>query len=369
MGKNALRLVEIQESVLPEDEWIIGVSVLDYFNGVGYSMPQNLKPKRELGNSQDSLSGGVMTADVMASSNLEDSLKIAQIDDESDEAFLMGNYRHVDDSLLASSGMEKKGVPIDHLHSSMVIDEELETRGLQNLYAFIPGIFYCSGQQTSVDAVLIEVTQKQRFGVTLSSFRPEDVRTLDISAGFILDKRGSKKAVKITVDALGSFHFDGFLKDSGISAEEIAFSKEIDMAQRLSRHLSFEELKKAYVSSSFLRARLMKLLEDINFYGLEPRRRIYLRNEKHPHGRVIDVVYRGFDSILDLGVESGIACIDETELERQLNGLVFTKLIGTGIETNIESAIMEMLRLVETRLDGQTSKEKVLVKLSQEADR
>jgi hypothetical protein len=41
--KKPLRLFEIQESVLPEDEWIIGICVLDYFNGVGYSMLGNMK--------------------------------------------------------------------------------------------------------------------------------------------------------------------------------------------------------------------------------------------------------------------------------------------------------------------------------------
>ena len=34
-----MRLVEIQEHVLPEDEWLIGISDLGYFKGVGYSMP------------------------------------------------------------------------------------------------------------------------------------------------------------------------------------------------------------------------------------------------------------------------------------------------------------------------------------------
>jgi hypothetical protein len=38
-SRRSLRLVEIQESVLPEDEWLIGVSDLGYFKGVGYSMP------------------------------------------------------------------------------------------------------------------------------------------------------------------------------------------------------------------------------------------------------------------------------------------------------------------------------------------
>ncbi|RDE12867.1 MAG: hypothetical protein C4K49_09410, partial [Candidatus Thorarchaeota archaeon] len=37
--QRALRLIEIQESVLPEDEWLLGVSDLGYFRGMGFSMP------------------------------------------------------------------------------------------------------------------------------------------------------------------------------------------------------------------------------------------------------------------------------------------------------------------------------------------
>lgn len=352
--KKPLRLVEIQESVLPEDEWIIGISVLDYFNGVGYSMPRSQRIEQEPGDDGDSPPGRRKSSEVVADSNSEDWSKTAGLEAEPDDA------------LLASSESNEKGAQIDHPHSSTPIDSALNDEDSMNLYAFIPGIFYCSAQETSVDAVLIEVTQSERFGMTLSSFRPEDVRTLDISKGFILDETGKGKSVQTTVDTLGSFHSEDFLKDSGLTTEEMIYSKEIELARRLSGHMPLAELRKAYASSSFLQARLMKLLEDIDFFGLAPRRRIYVRNEKHPYGRVIEVSYRGLDRTLYLGGESGISCPDETDLEGRLNCLVFTKHIGAGTETTVEEAIIEMLHLVKTGLKKQTSKEAVLDKLSQE---
>ncbi len=366
IGKKPLRLVEIQESVLPEDEWIIGISILDYFNGVGYSMPGSMRLDRSLGQEAGLLSGGTLTSDLIASSNIDDQLKTESVGNGEDDSLLSGIYNHEDDQVRASSGKDRKGLHIDFPQSSILVERLLDTDELTNLYAFLPGIFYCSGQQTSVDAVLIEVTQTQRFGMTLSSFRPEDVRALDVSKGFVFDENGGRKSVKVTVDTLGSFHFEDFLKDSGLSTEVMSYSKEVELARRLSSLISFMELKKAYASSSFLRSRLVKLLDDVDFFGLAPRRRIYVRNEKHPYGRVVEVNYRGFDSVLNLGVESGISCADEIDLEHQLNNLVFTKLMGMGIETDVEVAIMEMFQLIETGLKGKVSHEEVLNTLSRE---
>ena len=365
-GKKPLKLVEIQESVLPEDEWIIGISVLDYFNGVGYSMPSSMKLDRSLGQERGFLTGGILTSDLIASSNIDDQLKISPIEYGEDDRLLSGIYKHEDDPLMASSGTEGQGVQIDYLHSSLLVERLLDSNESPNLYAFLPGVFYCSSQQTSVDAVLIEVTQTQRFGMTLSSFRPEDVRVLDISKGFMFDEYGSGKSVQVTIDTLGSFQFEDFLKDSGLSTEVMSYSKEVELARRLSGLISFAELKKAYASSSFLRSRLVKLLDDIAFFGLAPRRRIYVRNEKHPYGSVVEVNYRGFDCVLDLGIESGISCDDEVDLEHQLNDLIFTKLMGMGIETDVEVAIMEMFQLIETGLKGKASHGEVLNALSQE---
>jgi hypothetical protein len=362
-GKKPLKLVEIQESILPDDEWIIGISVLDYFNGIGYSMPSSMKLNRSLELREGMLSGGQTTSDLAASSNLDDSLKITPIDHGEEDDLLSGSYKHDDDTVVASTG-EEKGPNIDYPSSSMLIESLSESREALNLYAFIPGIFYCSTQQTSVDGVLVEVTQNERLGMTLSSFRPEDVLTLDISRGFTLDENGGRKSIQMTVDTLGSFQFEDFLKDSGIGTDEMRYSKEMELARRLSEDMLLTELKKAYASSSFLRSRLMKLLDDIDFYGLAPRRRIYVRNEKHPYGSVVEVSYRGLDIIHNLGNESGISCAAEVDLEHELNSLIFTKLIGTGIETNVEVAIMEMLDLIDMGLDGRTSKGDVLNMLS-----
>jgi hypothetical protein len=363
-GKKPLKLVEIQESVLPEDEWIIGISVLDYFNGVGYSMPSSMNLDRSLKQSEGMLSGGKMSSDFVASSNLDDPVKVTLIEQDNEDDLLSGTYKHNDDSVMASSGEKQKGPVIDYPLDSRLVESLAENREVTNLYAFIPGIFYCSAQQTSVDGVLIEVTQSQRFGMTLSSFRPEDVLTLDISKGFVFDENGARKAVQTTIDTLGAFHFEDFLNDSGISTAEMQYSKEMELAKHLSRSMLLDELKKAYASSSFLRARLVKLLDDLDFYGLVPRHRIYVRNEKHPYGRVVEVSYRGLDSIHNLGDESGISCVDEVDLEQELNALIFAKLLGTGIETNVEIAIMEMLHLIDRGLGGKTSKKEVLNSLS-----
>jgi len=352
--------------VLPEDEWIIGISILDYFNGVGYSMPSSMRLDRNLLQDTGLLTGGILTSDLTASSNIDDQLKTESVENEEEDSLLSGIYKHETDPVKASSRIENKGLHIDFPQSSMIIESLLNSNETANLYAFLPGIFYCSGQQTSVDAVLIEVTQTQRFGMTLSSFRPEDVRALDVSEGFVFNEDGGKRSVKVTLDTLGSFHFEDFLKDSGLSTEIMSYSKEVELAKRLAGLISFAELMRAYASSSFLRSRLVKLLDDIDFFGLAPRRRIYVRNEKHPYGRVVEVNYRGFDSVLNLGVESGISCADEIDLEHQLNNLVFTKLMGTGIETDVEVAIMEMFQLIEAGFKGKVSHREVLNTLSRE---
>jgi len=284
-NENSLKLVEIQESVLPEDEWLIGISNLNYFNGIGYSMPMNL---------------------------------------------------------------------------------ESEKTGSMNLYALIPGIFYCSGQQTSVDAVLIEVTQKELFGMTLSSFRPEDVRPLDIATGMILDESGYGKTVRLSIETLGSFHSESFLKDAGLSDNTFRYSREIELAMRLSSWMPTKVLKQAYASSSFLRTRIIRLLEDIEFFGLTPRRRIYVRNQKHPFGTVVEVRYRMYDDIVTLGSERGITCPDDIDLENELSNLTFSKGIGSQSETDIESAIMDILQNIDSELEGRIERDIVLQKFTGE---
>ncbi len=277
-SRRALRLVEIQESVLPEDEWLIGVSDLGYFKGVGYSMP--------------------------------------------------------------------------------VIDDSDSPDNVGNLYAFLPGLFYCSAQQTSVDGVLIEVSHKEIAGVMLPSFRPEDVRTFDVGKGITFDEKGGVKPVEITLDTLGSFGVESFLKDSGLKQETFNYKREMEIATRLAEMIPLSELKKAYVSSSFLQTRLTKLLDDIEFFGLSPRKRIYVRNIKHPYGTVIEVNYRGLEDEIDRG--AGIDCPDNPEFEKAMNKLSFSKLVDSGVEIDVERAILDMLQYIRFEFEGSVSRNDVL---------
>lgn len=279
-SRRALRLVEIQESVLPEDEWLIGVSDLGYFKGVGYSMP--------------------------------------------------------------------------------IVEESGSSDEIGNLYAFLPGFFYCSAQQTSVDGVLIEVSHKEIAGVMLPSFRPEDVRTFDVGKGISFDDGGNIRPIEITLDSLGSFGVESFLKDSGLKHETFNYKREMQIASSLAEMIPLSELKKAYVSSSFLQTRLTKLLDDIEFFGLSPRKRIYIRNLKHPYGSVVDVKYRGLEDEIEIDTGTGIKCPDNPELEKELSKLSFSKLVDSGVETDVEKAILDMMLYIRFEFEGNVSRSDVL---------
>jgi hypothetical protein len=282
-SRRSLQLVEIQESVLPEDEWLIGISDLGYFKGVGYSMP--------------------------------------------------------------------------------LVDDEGEMSESGGLYAFLPGLFFCSSQQTSVDAVLIEVTHENLSGVVLPSFRPEDVRTFDVGGGIALDENGDVKPVEITIDTLGSFGVESFLKDSGIDHETFRYKREIQIASNLAERIPLRDLKRAYVSSSFLQSRLTKLLDDIEFHGLKPRFRIYVRNRNHPYGTVVDVKYRGLDNVVEFETGKSLKIPDDTKLEQELGNLQFSKMVDSGVETDVERAVLDMLLFIRFQLEGSVTHRDVLNKL------
>ncbi|TFG99309.1 hypothetical protein E4H12_03190 [Candidatus Thorarchaeota archaeon] len=366
-SKSSLKFVEIQESVLPEDEWLIGISSLEYFNGVGYSMPSGIRFVGNLPHQGGLLTGGRITADLPQSSNIDDPIRLSNQDSTKDDPLFSNIYRHDDDALLASGTAETNGPSIDTQDQEYLISNMEDNYESKNLYAFIPGIFYCSSQQTSVDAVLIEVTQNQRFGMTLSSFKPEDVRPLDLAQGMMLDENGFGKSIQLSIDTLGSFHSESFLKDSGISQDDVQYCREIELANSLSQWLTLPVLKQAYAASSFLQTRLMKLLDDIEFFGVLPRRRIYVRNEMHPYGSIVETKYQGLDNILDLSNRRGVACPDEIDLEMQLNTLTFSKMLGVGTETDIEEAIMDLISLITEELEGKTAKEEVLKKFTRRA--
>lgn len=278
-----MQLIEIQESVLPEDEWLIGISDLGYFEGVGYSMP--------------------------------------------------------------------------------ITNGDANENSLGNLYAFIPGLFYCSSQQTSVDAVLIEVTHKSLSGVMLPSFRPEDVRTFDVRGGITLDEVGEIKPFEITAETLGSFGIESFMKESGISHESLDYKQEIQIASQLAQKIPLGDLKKAYISSSFLQTRLTKLLDDIEFYGLKPRMRIYVRNKNHPYGTVVDAKYEGLSEDGVSNHELNLKILDDIEMEKELTNLLFPKMVDLGIEIKIERAILDMLHYIGHALEGSATHQEVLRKL------
>lgn len=285
-SRRALRLVEIQESVLPEDEWLIGVSDLGYFKGVGYSMP--------------------------------------------------------------------------------IVEDTGSSEAFGNLYAFLPGLFYCSAQQTSVDGVLIEVSQKEIAGVMLPSFRPEDVRTFDVGKGIKFDKEGKVRPIEITQETLGSFEVEAFLSDTGLNDESLNHRKEIQIASKIAERIPLSELKNAYVSSSFLQARITRLLDDIEFFGLSPRMRIYVRNSKYPYGSVIDVKYRGLEDEIEIDTGIGIKCPDNPNLEDELSNLSFSKLVDSGVETDVERAILDMLLYIRFAFEGSVSRVDVLRTLFEE---
>ena len=366
LSEHSIRLVEIQESVLPEDEWIIGISNMEYFNGIGYSMPIALRLDKSLGYQSGLLVGGHVTADLQASSNADDQIVLSDASSDDDDPLLEISYKSSNDDLSSIEKKDEQGIEIEHPQRENLITSLEKDMESLNLYAFIPGIFYCSGQQTSVDAVLIEVTQKDLFGMTISNFRPEDVRPLDISTGMILDESGYGKTVQLSLDTLGSFHSESFLRDTGRSDGISQYSKEIELAMHLSRWMPTKVLKQAYVSSSFLRNRIIRLLDDIEFFGLYPRRRVYVRNQKHPFGRIMEVGYRSYDSIIDLGVETGISCPDEFDLEMELKQLTFSKSLGQSTETDIESAIMDMFQFIDSKLKSKTEKKDVLMRLTKE---
>ena len=245
-------------------------------------------------------------------------------------------------------------------------DEEGEMNESGSLYAFLPGLFYCSSQQTSVDAVLIEVTHKSLSGVVLPSFRPEDVRTFDVGSGITLDESGQMKPVEITIDTLGSFGVESFLKDSGIDHETFRYKREIQIASHLAEKIPLTDLKKAYVSSSFLQTRLTKLLEDIEFLGLKPRMRVYVRNRNHPYGTVVDVKYRGLEDKIDFETGTTLRIPDDIELEKELGNLSFSKMVESGVEIDIERAVLDMILFIRFELEGSVTRQDVLTNLFEE---
>ncbi|TFF94335.1 hypothetical protein EU546_05030 [Candidatus Thorarchaeota archaeon] len=375
--QRTLRLVEIQESVLPEEEYIMGISDLGYFQGVGFSMPipfdrAYFQPKNS--GFGDVTSGGLeieltsSDGDIVLERNwdgrMEEESTLAE--DSNHEAILQG-YDNI--------GLSPQPVVserVDRLLESM----EMHTENPQ-LHAFLPGRFYCSRHMTSVDGVLIEVDQQDILGMTLTTFRPEDVHSFDVETGLIVDNNGEPRKVKMNLDALGKFRAN-LLQEieeetdvviGASSLAEIDYRYEVDLAAILADRVQFENLKGAYVSGASVAGRIMNLYDDVEKHGLEPVNRIYLRNNKHPRGTIVDISYRSLEGILELTDWRGIECPNEMDLGLTLRCLSFSKLAGDGEEVDIEQAILETYAFMEAQIGVRPSLEQIVTLLfSEEAD-
>jgi hypothetical protein len=361
-----LRLIEIQESVLPEEEWLIGISDMGYFKGVGFSMPV----------SKDS----AFVSDFDQMSITHDEIIFEEYDSELDPLLIetdqeisegpspIPNLNDQDPEILPSDVAPFIGPHLFNIDDSSLLETVGWEAEKSHLYAFLPGLFYCSNQATTVDGVAIQVTEKEMLGMTLSSFRPEDVRSIDVSSGIIFDDDGLPKSVAMTVDTLGKFDTDLVLGDTSVSHNIVAFSDKIEdpyesetyIASKLAQSIPLIRLKEAYVSGSFLENRLMKLIKSIDEEKLQPRFRIYVRNEKYPNGKVVNIRYRCIDAILDLIDETGILCPDEFDLSMELRNLLFLKLAENPEEVDIERAVLEIYDLLHTKLGRFASKEQIV---------
>ena len=364
--KRTLRLVEIQESVLPEEEWLIGISDMGYFKGVGFSLPV----------SKDSVF--LSDVDEMNASSVDVIFEKIEYDDD---PVLLPNAKKIAQGIDLVDGVSVETLepipsdiaPFTGLHLYNIDDYTLMERiGWESeksqLYAFIPGLFYCSNQAMSVDGVAIQVTEKEMFGMTLASFRPEDVRSFDITSGIILDEKGHPKKIALSTESLGKFDTDLVLGDSSASHNIVTFPEldndpyipEIQIASDLAHSIPLEHLKEAYVSGSFLESRLSKLMNSIETEKIDPRFRIYVRNEKYPNGKVVNIRYRSLDALLDLNNETGIACPDEYDLGIELQKLLFIKLAQGTEEIDIERAVLDTYELMHSNIGRLATKEKIM---------
>jgi hypothetical protein len=238
-----------------------------------------------------------------------------------------------------------------------------------NLYAFLPGLFYCSNHQSSVDAVLIEVTQRDMLGMTLTSFRPENVRTLDVRKEPIDDGKGKKTSQFANQTPLHGH--DAFSIRQRVSTSKSTPSwpaqqktpthpPEIDAALRLAEVFALEELKQTYLSWTVLSDRLTRLLDDIERRGLKPRYRIYVRNRKYPEGRVIEARYRTLENILRLDSGSGLECPEDIDVSLELSMLSFSSLGAVNKEVGVEEAIIESYEFMLSEFGDVVPKERIM---------
>ncbi|MHA1637342.1 MAG: hypothetical protein ACTSUB_04940 [Candidatus Thorarchaeota archaeon] len=373
--ERTLRLVEIQQSVLPEDEYIMGITDLSYFKGIGFSMPVSFDDTYFVLGEDPLLRGGLGHSDICIGCSDEDDISFEAVIHEKDP-LLTSELEHSGLHIGPHDRDDPKG-----LHPDIVEDELLFSMGTswdkKNLFAFIPGVFYCSSANTAVDGILIEVSQKEMLGMELSSFRTEAVRSYDISRGISVDDTGKTEDIEMSMSEIGQFKAGlsaslteslmSSMTDIGVSSySDLAFSRETEVAKYLSEMFPLDDLKRAYVSDAILIGQMMTLLHDIETNGLYPRFKIYIRNTRYPKGHVVDIRYRTLDSILHLGKGSGIECPSEVDIELQMLKLSFAKLIGDGKEVDIESAIIDIYGFLFSKLAYKPSKHEIMKLIFQE---
>ena len=368
-NQRALRLVEIQKSVLPEDEWIIGISDLSYFKGVGFSMPLAFDLIAGEYHSDDEGIYGPIGCEIETNGSSSELITFVEQGIVLEDP-LMSHGELVDEIPgTSTTSYSEDSIEITSDESVAIIDSLERDTETPNLYAFIPGLFYCSGPRTTVDGFLVEVTQKTLMGSHLASFKPEDIQSHNVTHARVLDSKGQIRIAKMSLDTLGKFGMDinsMISKPERMELERAAIKDpqagvfEMDIALRLARTTSVETLKEAYVAGSSFSGRFMKLLQSIADEGLMPRLRLFIKNRKHPEGKVINVRYGKYDRILRLGSEQRFDCPDEMDLTVELRKLSFSKLIGRGTEVDIETAIIDMHQFIYEKMGPNPNDRKVI---------
>ena len=366
-------LVEVQFTVLPEDEWLIGLADLAYFQGIGFSMPIPFDfDQHFVGDPPDIRADEISVID----SEIEDPF----IKSENTEV-LQGVSIVADELPSQEQEDDRRRFPMVGPNPVVHQDEtpilfSLDDPDVSSLYAFLPGLFYCSKHNCSVDGIVIEVSQNRILDMTLSSFRPESIRSFDGTRAMAIDEDGMLTDVEISMSTTGKFSTgisvgsDNDVEDNDSiqnqqSMEHTAFSHEIKLASKLSDSFSPDSLKTAYVSGAIVTGQLMTLLHDIETNGIEPRCRLYLRNRRFPNGTVIDVRYKSLDSIIDLTSLSGIECPKDATIELELRKLAFARLVGRHMEVDIEKSVIDTLNFLRQKLGQRPTKNLLLEQVFQ----
>lgn len=352
------QLLEVQFTILPEDEWLIGLSDLAYFQGIGFSMPIPF-------NFEEVFSREIPS---IRESDTDDTF---HSEDEVEGPAIASSPKAGEIGIQPVGRDEDGGAPDIFLSA----DEKAPTTsiptlmdsGVSGLYAFIPGIFYCSKLGCTVDGIVVEVLNREVIGFTVSNFRPECVRSFDIEHAISIDRNGKVHDVDFNMSTVGKFA-TGISEDlinytqqlRNTSMADAGHAVEVDIALQLADILRPEQLKQAYVSGPIVTGQLLSLLHDVESQHLGPRFRIYFRNRDFPGGTVIESTYSTLYSVLTLSQETGIRCPRQVETELQMRHLAFAKLAGDRMEVDIERAILDMYDFLTYEFGIQPSKEEIL---------